>query len=66
LVTNLSFFHNVTALVQALHTEHCEIFQAVMVKRDVLLYKPLLVVSFDDAIGWNSLISKTSFSLPNT
>ena len=66
LVTSPLFFHNVRVLVQALHTEHGEIFQALMLKRYVLLSKALLVISFDDAIGWNSPISKTSFSLSNT
>jgi len=64
--TSPVFFHNVTVLVQALHTEYGEIFQALMVKIDVLLSKPLMVISFDDIIRWNSLISEIPFSLPNT
>jgi hypothetical protein len=51
---------------QALNTEYDEIFQVLMVKGDVLLSKPLLDLNFDDAIRWKSMISKTSFSLPNT
>jgi len=66
LVTSPLFFHIVTVLVQALNTEYDEIFQALVVKRDVLLSKPLLNLSIDTAIRWESLISKASFSLPNT
>jgi hypothetical protein len=53
-------------IVQALFTQYDEIFQALMVKGDLLLSKPLLDLSFDDAIRWKLLTSKTSLSLPNT
>jgi hypothetical protein len=64
--TPVLYFLTVTVLVQAPFTQHDEIFQALMVKRDLLLSKPQLDLSFDDAIRRKLPTSKTSLSPPNT